>query len=205
MSRREHTPHSRSRALRRVRAILASGIVFGVGAASTLAAWTDREHATATFSAGSFGIEGATNGIDYAEHADAAGAAALDFTVAALELVPGQTVYAGFSVRTVAGSVAGTAQLSADDGNDAGLGAFLRYGVRTIGETNCDATTFAAGSEVVPTGSAPTTNSSTTQELAAAAGSIVTYCFAVTLPDSTGNEAQGQEAVPRWVVTAQSE
>ncbi|WP_231916080.1 SipW-dependent-type signal peptide-containing protein [Microbacterium karelineae] len=204
MSRREHASRSRSLVLRRARAIFASGIVLGVGAASTLAAWTDQEHATATFAAGTFGIEGSTNGVDFSEHLDAAGAAALDFTVAANALVPGQTVYGRFSVRTLAESAAGTAQLTADGGNGTGLGAFLRYGVRTVAGTTCDATTYAAGTEVVPTGSDLTTGSSTTQQLSASAGSVVTYCFAISLPSSTGNEAQGLTGTPRWVVAAQA-
>ena len=43
-----------------IRAILAGGIVLGVGAAVTLAAWNASEFATGTFQAGTFTIEGAT-------------------------------------------------------------------------------------------------------------------------------------------------
>ncbi|WP_105566222.1 SipW-dependent-type signal peptide-containing protein [Microbacterium halophytorum] len=204
MARRERRARPRGVVLRRVRAILAGGIVLGVGAASTLAAWTDQEHVTATIGAGTFGIVGSADGTSFTEHASSSTAAALDFSVAASRLVPGQTVYAGFSVRTLSTSVAGVAGLSADSGNGAGLGTHLRYGARTITGAVCNATTFAAGTEVVPTGSAMTVSSTTSQQLAASAGSTVRYCFAVTLPASAGNEAQGLTSTPRWVVAAQA-
>ena len=59
MAEHRTTDGTRRRDSRRVKAVLAGGMVLGIGAAITLAAWNDSEFATGTFSAGHFGIEGA--------------------------------------------------------------------------------------------------------------------------------------------------
>ncbi|MGO2139648.1 MAG: SipW-dependent-type signal peptide-containing protein [Leucobacter sp.] len=46
----------------KARALLAGGLVLGVGAAVTLAAWTDNEWVRGVFGTGTFGIEGSTDG-----------------------------------------------------------------------------------------------------------------------------------------------
>jgi len=53
---------------RKVRAVLAGGLVLGVGAAVTLAAWNDSEFATGTFTAGTFNLEGSTDGTTFTDH-----------------------------------------------------------------------------------------------------------------------------------------
>src|SRR5690606_23874046 len=65
------TSARRSGTSRKVRALLAGGVVLGIGAAATLAAWNDSEYAGATFTAGSFNLEGAVDGADgsYTDHA----------------------------------------------------------------------------------------------------------------------------------------
>jgi predicted ribosomally synthesized peptide with SipW-like signal peptide len=57
-----------------VRALLAGGLVLGVGAAITLAAWNDSEFATGLFTAGHFDMEGSTDGTTFASHTTAPGA-----------------------------------------------------------------------------------------------------------------------------------
>jgi predicted ribosomally synthesized peptide with SipW-like signal peptide len=84
---------------RRFRAILAGGLVLGVGAAVTLAAWNDSEFAQGTFTAGQFNLEGSTDGSAYAEHTDVGAPAALDFSVDPDNLSPGDSVTAAFAVR----------------------------------------------------------------------------------------------------------
>ena len=74
ISEREKTEHTRKRA-GIVRAILAGGLVLGVGAAVTLAAWNDSEFATGTFGAGSFNLEGQeTIAAGFSDHETAPGA-----------------------------------------------------------------------------------------------------------------------------------
>lgn len=184
---------------RRIRAILASGLVFGVGAAMTLAAWNDSEHTNATFTAGRFGIVGATDGLTFSEHPAAPGAA-LSFSLAPTAMVPGSTTYALFSVKTINPSVAGTVQLKAGTGNNSGLGAYLRYRVHTIAGTSCTASTFASGTAVPGLDiAAPLTTSATAaQGVLANAGSQVNYCFEVVLPTTAPNAAQGLTLTAAW-------
>lgn len=191
---------SRPLALRRIRAVLAGGLVLGVGATGTLAAWTDPEQATATFTAGVFGIQGSTDGgATWADHPTTP--AALTFSAPATAMLPGDTVYAAFSVRTTANSVAGRLQLTAGSGNGAGLGGSLRYGVAVVPDTTCGASTFAAATKIVAVGSVLTAGAPTTQAVAAAGAGMVTYCFAVTLPATTGNAAQGTGVTASWTIT----
>ncbi|MEJ6488168.1 SipW-dependent-type signal peptide-containing protein [Leucobacter sp. USCH14] len=83
----------------KARAILAGGLVLGVGAAITLAAWTDNEWATGIFGSGNFGIEGSTDGTTFADHPTEAEAEELAFTVGAENLAPDDVVYAPFAVQ----------------------------------------------------------------------------------------------------------
>jgi predicted ribosomally synthesized peptide with SipW-like signal peptide len=53
---------------RKVRAILAGGLVLGIGAAVTLAAWSDSEFATGSFGAGHFNMQGSLNGTAFSDH-----------------------------------------------------------------------------------------------------------------------------------------
>ena len=187
-----------------MRALLASGLVLGVGAGATLAAWTDSEHSQATFTAGRFGIVGSTNGTNFSEHATSGSAATLNFQVAPTAMPPGTTTYALYSVTTLNPSVAGTVNLRAAEANSAGLGQHLTYGVRTITGTTCNASTFAAGAEVVPTGRALTTSATGNQIVQANNGNQVNYCFAVTLPQTAPSTAQGLSVTARWEFVAQS-
>lgn len=87
---------------RRIRAVLAGGVVLGIGAAVTLAAWNDSENVTGTFTAGNFDLEGSTNGTDFASHVGTP--AALTFTVAPAALSPGDSVSAPVALRLAAGA-----------------------------------------------------------------------------------------------------
>lgn len=193
-------PVERRRGLTRMRAVLAGGLVFGVGAAVTLAAWTDQEHASSTFTAGSFSIVGAADGVTFTDHPTAPGAT-LTFVVAPTALAPGSTVYALYSVKTAATSVAGNIQLTADAANSAGLGAYLTYGVTRIAGTTCSAATFGGGTVAVATGSALTTGAAGSVAVSAAGASVVNYCFAVTLPVGAPNAAQGTTLTGHWIIT----
>lgn len=194
----------------RLRAVLAGGLVLGVGSAVTLAAWTDDGYATADLRAGTFAVEssvtGATTG--YADHATAAGAAVLTFTAPATALTPGQTVYSSLWVRTAAGSVAGTVTPLTPTFTAAstGLQSYLTYGVRALpAGTACNATAFssALGTQVVASGTALTAPlSAPAVPLAAGQAAPAQLCFAVTLPTTAGNDAQGRGAVAVWQLTA---
>ena len=196
----------RANTWRKIAAVLAGGLVLGVGTTATLAAWTDEEHATETFKAGTFSIVGSTNGADFSDHPTTPGAA-LDFTVTPTALVPGTTSYALYSVKTAAGSVSGSVQLTADADNDTGLGKYLLYGVRTLTDPICDADTFAdvTSVDIVGSGNELTVGSNRKLDLEPNGASTINYCFAVTLPTTALNEAQGTTLTGRWVFAATAE
>jgi predicted ribosomally synthesized peptide with SipW-like signal peptide len=188
---------------RRIRALLAGGLVFGVGAAMTLAAWNDSEYATATFTAGKFDIVGSTDGSNFSNHnpsgSPSTSAATLSFSVPVAAMAPGNTTYALFSVKTTNPSVAGTVLLTSSSTAGTGLGTYLKYGVKTITGTTCTAATYAASTSVViADGTALTTGAAASQVVAANGGAQVNYCFAVTLPSATPNAAQGLTAIQTW-------
>ena len=189
---------------RRLRAVLAGGLVLGVGAAVTLAAWNDSEYGSASFTAGRFDIVGAIDGATFSSHATAGAAAALNFQLAPTAMAPGNATYALFSVKTANPSVAGTLQLTAGTPGGTGLATYLTYGVRTISGTTCNATTYAAGTAVVADGSALTANGATTQAVTANGAAQVNYCFAVTLPTTAPNAAQGLTMSQTWQIQGTS-
>lgn len=79
---------------RKLKAVLASGAVLGIGAAVTLAAWTDNEAATASFSSGVFLLESTTDGDSWTSNEEPV---ALSFD--ASDLTPDDSVAALFGLR----------------------------------------------------------------------------------------------------------
>lgn len=183
---------------RRLRAVLAGGLVLGIGVAATLAAWNDSEYGAASFTAGRFDIVGAVDGATFSSHATTGAAATLNFVLAPTAMAPGNSTYALFSVKTANPSVAGTLQLTAGTPGGTGLATYLTYGVRTIAGTTCNSTTYAAGTAVVADGSALTAGGSATQVVTANGAAQVNYCFAVTLPLTAPNAAQGLTMTQTW-------
>ena len=99
-------PHP-SRRRRKVLAALAGGLVLGLGAAATLAAWNDSELASRTFSAGGdVDIQGSTDGgVTWSSSSTAPGKT-LSFSTDANKLVPyNEIIYAPFAVRLSPDSV----------------------------------------------------------------------------------------------------
>ena len=191
----------------RVRAILAGALVLGVGSTLTLAAWTDTEYASGTFTASKFAVEGSVdNGTNYGDHASAGSAAALTFAPNALLMSPGITTYSKFLVRAVDGtSVDGTVLLGGSTAPGAGtLDPYLTYGVKEIpAGSACTAGTFSGTPYVVAPGQALTTGATVSQPILANR-SPVAYCFAITLKPDAPNSAQGLSAAPKWTFTATS-
>lgn len=125
----------RVRALR-LRAVLAGGLVLGVGTAVTLASWTDNEFATGSFTSSVFDTQSSVNGSAYADNNTSPGATV---TVSG-PFAPGVTSYFPVLIRTKPNSIAGTVTLAGATlgGTDAAtLGAALVYSVvKTTG--SCD-------------------------------------------------------------------
>lgn len=86
---------------RKIRAIAAGGAVLGVGAAITLAAWSDSEFATGLFNSGTFGIEAAAGDGAFDDHATQDDVLDLAFEVD--RMVPGETFTAPYQIRNIVG------------------------------------------------------------------------------------------------------
>jgi hypothetical protein len=216
-----------SRTRNKVLAISSAGLVVGVGAAMTLATWTDTEWdfagagtvpglGTSTFIV----QQDASNpytGTHFGNfHANPGNS--LDFEIGALVLSPGDSVAAPVALETTTDSVAGTLQLQAavaasgvtsnDPTND--LWNDLQLTVGWVSVTpgdpvpTCDKTL---------SGFAPITMTGTglgavpdvaTQTLQAATGNVLHYCFVVTMPLGSPATLQGLTVAPAWQFNAVS-
>ncbi|GAB3190510.1 SipW-dependent-type signal peptide-containing protein [Nesterenkonia suensis] len=192
---------------RKVQAVLAGGLVLGVGAAVTLAAWNDSEFAEGLFGSASFNLEGSTDGNTYDDHATTAEAATLSF--AADNMTPGQTVYAPFWLRldadtTIDGTVEAADGISvvSSSGENAEN---LSYEVFADPDT-CDAAGASLGTSVASGADLSTgLGSTTTFSLEAGdgtAGDPVLLCFEVSA--SAEDFAQDDTTEVTWEVTATS-
>ena len=191
---------------RKVRAILAGGLVLGVGAAVTLAAWTDQEWAVGEFGAGSFNIQGSTTGddADFTDHPSQGEAATLGFEIGADNLSPGDTVAAPFVLRTDAEtSYDATVELTSAVGEGVNA-ANLTYGITQVGSA-AECVDGATGTTVVPAGTAldATTGAEGFTLVAGdgAPGAPVALCFQVTAGDTL---EQGETGTANWEFTATS-
>jgi len=203
---------ARGRRGRIVRAVLAAGVVFGVGAAATLAAWNDSEFASGSFASSVFDTESQTAGsATYASRPAAPGAS---LTFAAGSMSPGVSHYAWLNIRTTtATTVAGTVSL-ASVANDAGglVGALQYRAVRMAAPSptaTCGAAAFTgtpafiagAGATYLPVTSVPGTPVASP---IAAAGGQLGYCFEVRVAPGAANTFQGQTASITWQFAATS-
>ncbi|WP_221586221.1 SipW-dependent-type signal peptide-containing protein [Microbacterium sp. G2-8] len=111
------SPEDRTQRRRKLLAITAGGLVLGVGAAVTLAAWTDTEVAVGDFAAGQFALESSTNGTTFTDTTPPENALTLSFDELAQNLSPDDQASAVYAVpldqassyqATVAGSVSAT-------------------------------------------------------------------------------------------------
>lgn len=187
----------------KIRAILAGGLVLGVGATVVLAAWNDSEFGAGTFTAGSFNLEGSVDGTAYTDHATAGTAAPLSFTVNPSNLAPGDTVYAPFAVRLDAGTTS-PATVTVSSAADGPNSANLSYSVTTPGAFGCssgDASTVLVPA-ATPVGTTP---AGITFPLAVgtspAAGAAVNLCFKVT---AGANLIESEVSTVTWEFAAAS-
>lgn len=196
-------PRKRRRVSGRVRALLAGGLVLGVGATVTLAAWNDSEFATGTFQAGTFNLQGSTDGTAFSDHATTPGAA-LGFSVNASSLSPGDVVYAPYAVRLAADTTS-PATVTVTAPSTTGTVTNLTYTLIQPSSFGCTSST--TGTVLVPAatavGSVPGT---VTFELApgapvTSAGAAVDLCFAVT---AEAGLTQSQAGTATWQFQASS-
>ena len=133
---------------RRVLAVLAAGLVLGVGATVTLAAWNDAEVATGSFAASVFVTEAKkASDPDVGgswKQSSVADPVALDFN--ATGLYPDAYATAGIDVRSTSSTdIAGTALLSAVSSTGTTLTDQLEYRVVVQSAANTAGLTACAG------------------------------------------------------------
>ena len=197
----------------RLRAVLAAGVVLGLGVTATLASWNDSEFATGSFVTSTFNTESNAQAAGYADNAASPGPTV---TFSGAGLSPSTSAYFNVLVRTKATSIAGTVSLAgaALGGADAAtLGAALVY--RVVATTGtCNAAAFT-GSPTFVVGAAATYRALTAGQeigvstaLAAATASLpgaaTGFCFEVTLPAGASNTLQGKASTATWQFTATS-
>jgi predicted ribosomally synthesized peptide with SipW-like signal peptide len=197
---------------RKVLAVLAGGVVLGIGVAVTLAAWNDSEFATGTFTAGAFNLEGSTTSATtgFADHneddGDAAATLSFQLPAVASSMAPGDVVYAPFWVRLDSTTTNDATLIP--DGIVAGTGgneANLSYTVRAIAPAaTCDATavgTLIASGSSLSAQIGATSVALTKGATAGTAGTAVQLCFAVT----AGADLEPTDAATAtWEFTATS-
>ncbi|WP_455835167.1 SipW-dependent-type signal peptide-containing protein [Pseudarthrobacter siccitolerans] len=200
---KEASPEATTRTARapKVRAILAGGLVLGIGAAVTLAAWNDSDFAKGTFSAGVFNLQGSTNGTAFQEN-PAGTPATLDFTLNPENLAPGDTVVAPFAVRLDGTSTNGasvTVSTETSDGNLTGL----TYSLTRSTNFGCTEPITSTLVSAQPLGSTPADVAFTLSQGAEAdeAGAPANLCFRVTAGPAL---VQSQTGSTTWEFAAES-
>lgn len=184
---------------RKRKALLAGGVVLGLGAAATLAAFTDDVFASGTFSSSKFFIQGSSAAAypsagdasfkDYPDPNGVEGTGYAKLTFAA-SMAPGDTVYAPFTIRTGAGSGAGKVTLAGAYFSTSGtLSPFLTYQVLN-GVTTCatggagNGTSWATGTPGGTQASPTAPSGATALDLAANSADTQKFCVAVTLANT---------------------
>lgn len=179
---------------RKRKAILAGGVVLGLGAAVTLAAWSDDVFADGVFGTGGVflleGSEDAYTATNFGAAQTEGEAIRLTFTTApdAAAITPGDTLYAPFSIRlsedsTLDGELETVTAAATGPMADA-----LHYTI-TSGATSCETDGAGNGSDWV-TGQPVNGGEVTPASLnlvandAGTAGDLVPLCVAVTFPDT---------------------
>ncbi|WAA65267.1 SipW-dependent-type signal peptide-containing protein [Microbacterium oxydans] len=200
---RRGTPRPRSsRGFRRVRALLAGGLVLGVGATMTIAAWTDQELATSTVSAGTFSIVSRSDQGAFASHGPSE--TVLTVPLDAAGLYPGVKKAAYVQVQA-SGTLGGTVNLTAvtvtnnaggaPTGADLALQNAIKVNIAVVaGPANCTTgATAAAALTAVPALPA--------QTLTVSPLNTITYCIVLELPADATGTAQGGTVKPTWTFT----
>jgi predicted ribosomally synthesized peptide with SipW-like signal peptide len=173
----------------RLRALLSAGMVLGLGAVGTLAAWTDESTATATFTAGALDLKLKT--LPNGTLANNVAVTSLDLT----DMYPGVSLAATVQVSnsgTVPLSYTLTGSAVAGTGDLANLGASLLVGVYAGGTANNTETTGSCtGGTLIETASVALTGPLISVPRPLAPAGTADLCLVVSLPLNAGTNLQG--------------
>ncbi|MFD6855996.1 SipW-dependent-type signal peptide-containing protein [Rhodococcus sp. NPDC060090] len=200
------TSVDQTRKRRKIRAVLASGLVLGVGAAITLAAWSDTVWGSSQFgtTGSDFNIQGSfDNGATWGEYLTPETAGTMTFAQQAEALVPGEPVYQLVGLQEVEGNFGADIALSKESADASPLAGLVTVAVADAGSgesaTACDATAaFGAGTTI---GATSTPMLSTT----VGAAGFRWVCFSAELAADATLEASDQTSDPiLWEFAATS-
>jgi predicted ribosomally synthesized peptide with SipW-like signal peptide len=201
----QHSSHDNRGRRRKVAAILAGGVVVGVGTMATLAAWTDTEYATGTFTGGYFDLRGSIDQTTFSDHTTAGSSATLNFTAPVTQMSPGDVVYAPYALNLFKTSTnAGNVVVSAP--STTGTVTNITYTLFTTATAGCSAASTPVVT-VVPAGTAlgsvatPTSFSVAKPANSSTDGAATYLCFKVTAGSGL---TQGQSGTATWLFTATS-
>lgn len=202
---------------KKVRAVLASGTVLGIGAVVTMATWNDSQFAQGIFEAGDYSVTSSQNGSDFQDHGSANGAAQLSFAdFGATNAAPGEEFAASFWLRTSADSTYDGRIADISVVNDSATGQYTNFQDITV--RHVDGGECAPGSDsgsVIASGQhLGDLTSSNHDEVRlshadGAAGEPVQLCFQATATDDlngSGNPVlkSGESASATWSVQTES-
>lgn len=212
MSENHVSENKGKRRSRKVRAMLAGGLVLGVGAVMTLAVWNDSVFVNGVFATGSWNIQGNVDpalGVPGWQEYDTSPGGSLAFEVEAADLTPGDTVYAPVALRVDPDNDSYDGLVTLEGAvltGDLALGNALVYEAKTdVAAAECNATDFAAaGDELVPPLSPLDTGSAPTDFTVLKTSVPVPVCFAVTLPATATATVQGMTTTAVWEFAAES-
>lgn len=183
------TAHDNDSRKRKIRAILAGGLVLGLGVGVTLATWNDSEFAKGTFTAGTYNLQGGTDGTSFTDHNSVGGAASLTFSTPFSNMSPGDTVYATYAVR-LAANTTNNADLHVEGvtvNETGGTANAANYTYTVYAVANAAActgtvtgTSLATGTLGVPALPSATTTGLTKGSPVTSAGATQWICFKVT-------------------------
>lgn len=187
---------------RKIAAVLAGGLVLGIGAATTMAAWTDSQYAKATFTAGVFKLESSADGSTWAKHTSNL---PVKLSMGTAGMSPGVSGFGFLDVRTTSESdLAGTAALlpaTVVNGSSDMVGALEFRAKALAGGVACNASALGAAPYTAVTG-LPTGLGG--QVLAAASGNVVRFCLEVRMKTWAPSSIQGESTNLTWAVQGTS-
>ncbi|WP_458111601.1 CalY family protein [Arthrobacter sp. R1-13] len=176
----------------RIRALLAAGMVLGLGAVGTLAAWTDESTATATFSAGTLDLKLST--VPQGPFTDTVALTTLDMPA----MYPGVSKAGMVSVSN-SGTVPLAYTLTGAASGE--LGAALKVSVYLGGTATNVASTGTCSGTLLGTADLPLAGTLISSARTLPAASTESLCLLVKLPATASNSLQGTTTTANFTFT----
>ncbi|WP_435277663.1 SipW-dependent-type signal peptide-containing protein [Rhodococcus yananensis] len=196
---------ARSRNSRKRRALLASGLVLGVGAVITLAAWNDSVWGSSDFGTGenSWNVQGSVDaGATWAEFQTQEGAGGMAFTIDPEGMTPGHEVHALFGLKETEGNMGATVTVKAPITAGDTLAQNLTVTIVDLGATNPGSFDGTQTGTTIATYTLSPGADSTAVTLDA--GGEQWLGFTVELPDGTNPSGLAQSTSAAWEMSAVS-